>query len=161
MNRVDLPRGCYQNIFEEEIAFSMGQRLLEDIASPAGFNLSLLRVLPFAVHVQPRYAPAETVEEEITIKRLSTLIDQYAQDSLLRLQFEWQEGSLVFVRDENGYACFYFDDAMQKYFTLLFLPEVYETVPLSKQKYVPFGLGKLPDYAVHPDAASILSLIHI
>ena len=45
---------------------------------------------------------------------------------------------------------------MQKYFTLLFLPEVYETVPLSKQKYVPFGLGKLPDYAVHPDAASIL-----
>ena len=54
----------------------MGQRLLEDIASPAGFNLSLLRVLPFAVHVQPRYAPAETVEEEeITIKRLSTLID--------------------------------------------------------------------------------------
>lgn len=60
------------------------------------------------------------------------------------------------MRDENGYACFYFDDAMQKYFTLLFLPEVYETVPLSKQKYVPFGLGKLPDYAVHPDAASIL-----
>lgn len=156
-NRVDLPRGCYQNIFEEEIAFSMGQRLLEDIASPAGFNLSLLGVLPFAVHVQPRYAPAETVEaEEVTIKRLSTLIGQYAQDSLLRLQFEWQEGSLVFVRDENGYACFYFDDAMQKYFTLLFLPEVYETVPLSKQKYVPFGLGKLPDYAVHPDAASIL-----
>ncbi len=68
----------------------MGQRLLEDIASPAGFNLSLLRVLPFAVHVQPRYAPAETVEEEeVTIKRLSTLIGQYAQDSLLRLQFEW------------------------------------------------------------------------
>ena len=33
---------------------------------------------------------------------------------------------------------------------------MYETVPLSKQKYVPFGLGKLPDYAVHPDAASIL-----
>lgn len=143
MNRVDLPRGCYQNIFEEEIAFSMGQRLLEDIASPAGFNLSLLRVLPFAVHVQPRYAPAETVEEEeVTIKRLSTLIGQYAQDSLLRLQFEWQEGSLVFVRDENGYACFYFGDATQKYFTLLFLPEVYETVPLSGRKICSIWAGK-------------------
>ena len=143
MNRVDLPRGCYQNIFEEEIAFSMGQRLLEDIASPAGFNLSLLRVLPFAVHVQPRYAPAVTVQaEEVTIKRLSALSGQYAQDSLLRLQFEWQEGALVFVRDENGYACFYFDDAMQKYFTLLFLPEVYETVPLSGRKICSIWVGK-------------------
>ena len=156
--RRDLPRGYYEGIYDEIAAVSMARRLLQALASPTGFDLSLLWQLPDLVCVQPQYAPAETLEEEeIDEEKLRTLIEQYAQGRLNRLQFHWHEGSLVFLRSEGGFACLYFDDLRDTYYILLSMPEVYRTVEGVKKHYIPFGMGKLPDYGVHQSTETIIS----
>lgn len=156
--RRDLPRSYYEGIYEENAAVSMARRLLQDLVAPAGFDLSLLRKLPDRVFVQPQAAPAELLEGgEISEEILKTLIERYAQGSLMRLQLHWYAGSLVFLRSENNFACLYFDEPWKKYYMLLSMPEVYYAVENGEIKYVPFGLGKLPDYGIHRGTASIIS----
>ena len=156
--RRDLPRSYYEGIYEEGAAVSMAHRLLRDLVSPVGFDLSLLQQLPDRICVQPQYAPAEALEEEeITEEALKTLIERYAQGSLKRLQLHWYTGSLVFLHDERGFACLYFDELWDTYYILLSMPEVYRTVEDNKKHYIPFGMGKLPDYGIHQSTASIIS----
>ncbi|MDE7417788.1 MAG: J domain-containing protein [Lachnospiraceae bacterium] len=156
--RRSLPRSYYEGIYEENAAVSMARRLLQTLVSPTGFDLSLLQQLPDLVHVQPQYAPAETLEEEeINEEKLKVLIGQYAQGSLIRLQLHWYGGSLVFLRGERGFACLYFDDRWNTYYILLSMPEVYRVVEDGKIHYISFGMGKLPDYGIHQSIASIIS----
>ncbi|MDE5825701.1 MAG: hypothetical protein K2H91_13590, partial [Lachnospiraceae bacterium] len=156
--RRDLPRSYYEGIYEKKAAVSMARRLLQDMASPIGFDLSLLQQLPDIVCVQPQYAPPETLEEEeINEEKLKTLIEQYAQGSLNRLQLKWHEGSLVFLCNERGFACLYFDDLWDTYYILLSMPEVYRAVEDGKKHYISFGMGKLPDYGIHQNTTSIIS----
>lgn len=156
--RRDLPRSYYEGIDQEAAALPMARRLLQTLASPTGFDLSLLAQLPDMICVQRQYAPAETLEEEeINEEKLETLIEQYALGSLNRLQLHWREGSLVFLRGERGFACLYFDDLWDTYYILLSMPEVYRTAEDIQKHYVSFGLGKLPDYGIHQSTVSIIS----
>ena len=157
MGRQELPEGCYQGIYKEAEAISLARRLLDDISSPAKFHLSLLQRLPSMVCVQPRSAQEKTLEDEaVNREELEALIRQFAQGDLLRLQFCWMGGSMVFRSDGNCFACFYFEDNRDAYYTLLSLPEMYRTMESDDVQYLPFGLGKLPEYAIHHDTKSIL-----
>lgn len=158
IERRDLPRNYYEGIYDENAALSMAHRQLQALAVPTGFDVSLLRELPDLVCVQPQYAPAEILEgEEVNEEKLQELIERYAQGSINRLQLHWREGSLVFLRNESGFACLYFDDLWDTYYILLSMPEVYRLVEDSRKHYRPFGMGKLPDYGIHQSTASIIS----
>lgn len=159
--RRDLPRNYYEGVCEEEAAVSMARRVLQELASPVGFDLSLLQRLPGTICVQPQYAPAETLEREaVNEEMLGALIFRYAQGSLRRLQLMWSEGSLVFLSDRNAYACLYFDDLWETCYILLSMPEVYRAVEDGRVHYIPFGLGKLPDYGIHHNTESIISRLN-
>lgn len=157
--RRNLPRASYERLFEWKTALPMAQRILHEIASPARFNLALLQEFPRKVCIKPQYAPEETFEQnEIDQERLGKLLEQYAQGRLERLEltFFWARRSIVFLKETHGYACIFFDDWRDEYLILLSEPERYQREPYSQRKYVPFGMGKLPDYGIHQDAASIM-----
>ena len=160
MERRNLPRNYYEGIYDEDAALSMAHRELQALAVPTGFDVSLLRELPDLVCVQSQYAPAETLEEEeVNEEKLQELIERYAQGSINRLQLHWREGSLVFLRNESGFACLYFDDLWDTYYILFSMPEmyVYHLGEDRKKQYRSFGMGKLPDYGIHQSTASIIS----
>lgn len=162
-----LPRGEYEQIFDEGTALSLARRLLAEAVSPSRFDLTLLAELPWAVYVQPHRDSERTYSrkldgpkegEELTQEVLAELIGQFAEKKLQHLELHWSQGDLVFRSDRAGYACFYFENGPDNcgWYSMLALPEVYRTVEHDQVEYVRFGLGKLPSYSVHRDPASIL-----
>lgn len=155
--RTPLPDSCQREIYDPHRALSLAQQLLKDIVSPSGFGLSFLARLPVSVCAEPLGAQkAKPEDAEITRGKLGSLLEEFGRGELRRLEFTWDEGSLVFLRDQEKYACLYFDDGRETYYPLLSMPHVYSTVDSSRVNYLPFGLGHLPDYALHQDPSSIL-----
>ena len=164
---------------EPDRAETEARRLLAEAVSPTNYDFSLLKELPLKVYVLPPEGPEYVLKQEgvrevqaeldvhdyevdrgelVTEEALARLLGQFAKKALRRLELSWFEGSLVFVQDPAGYACFYFERGgdFDFWYAMLSKPEVYMTVDVKDVVRVPFGLGKLEDYCLHKSPASIM-----
>ena len=162
-----------------ESAETEARRLLAEAVSPTNYDFSLLKELPLKVYVLPPEGPEYVLKQEgvrevqaeldihdleldrgelVTEEALARLLGQFAKKELRRLELSWFEGSLVFVQDPAGYACFYFERGgnFDFWYSMLSKPEVYMTVDVKDVVRVPFGMGKLEDYCIHKSPASIM-----
>ena len=153
--------------------------LLAEAVSPTRFDLSRLRVLPRNVYFTPNgggethlIRPDLLEEDEekqmplvtkitalVTEEALSSLLVRFGRDELERLELEWSQGRLVLCRDGGKYACLYFENSFgfgENWYALLSDVEMYMTVDCKAIVYLPFGMGKLPEYSIHHSAASIM-----
>lgn len=160
-----------------EDAAEIAQQLLDEAVSADCFDLSLLKKLPLNVYVLPPDGPEYVLKQEgvremeaemdlhwpeidrgelVTVEAIAELIVQFGKGGLRRLELSWDEGKLVFLQDKARYGCFYFEWNHDTWYAMLSKPEVYQIVESDDVVYVPFGMGRLPDYVVHESPASIL-----
>lgn len=101
--------------------------------------------------------------EPVTEEALSTLLVRFHRDELERLEMSWIQGTLVLRRDGSKYACLYFENRFSDYgeywYSLLSDSEMYRTVDSSDIVYLPFGMGKLPEYSIFESAAELMENI--
>lgn len=170
--RQNLPKGEYDHLYDEDSALALARRLVEEAASPTGYDLSLLRELPWKVHFQPPTGPERVLEREdimddedlaagkppLTQEDLEDLLGRFGRGELRRLEMHWFIGELVLIQDRSGYACLFFESGLQGggWYAMLSMPEVYRTVRHEQTNFLPFGLGRLPDYCLFRDPAPIL-----
>ncbi len=126
----------YDFIGDEAQAVTLGKELLERMIAPPSIDCSCMERLPKTVYVSRFASPVRVLaNEDITAEALNGLLEQFAQGGLNRLEFSfaprtWElkaeeaEGyprkrALVFLRQEQGYSCFYFDDASYLFFALM------------------------------------------
>lgn len=96
--------------------------------------------------------------KELTEEILEDMLNLFGSKKLRRLEldFGWYKGSLTLLSGRSGYACLFFEHCRDTWYAMLSQPEVYRTVEHTDVKHVPFGMGKLPEYSVHKDPASIM-----
>ena len=153
--------------------------LLAEAVSPTRFDLSRLRILPRDIYftanggeevhlIRPDLLEEDKEEQMPLITRMTTLVTEEALSSLLirfgrdeleRLEMDWSQGRLVLRRDGGKYACLYFENDFgfgENWYALLSDVDMYMTVDCKEIVYLPFGMGKLPEYSIHHSAASIM-----
>ncbi len=173
---------------EPENAEAEARRLLAEAVSPSSFRLPMREAPWHIYYMedsgpeQEWLLPEEpdpeglehTIEHAAEIMRLreeqkkrkcqeaegaiSSLLARFGRSELRRLELSWFEGQLVFLKEEAGYACLYFEDhvGFDIWYAVLSQPEVYRTAEDGDTRRVPFGLGTLPEYVVHKGPGSIL-----
>ncbi len=163
-----------------ESPMDAARRLLAEAVSPTRYDLSRLRELPWNIYFTPnggselhliRPDLLEEGEEErmplttkmttlVTEEALSSLLVRFRRDELERLELEWAQGRLVLRRDGGKYACLYFENrfggSSDYWYSLLSDSEMYRTADSSDIVYVPFGMGKLPEYSIFESAAELM-----
>jgi len=101
----------------------------------------------------------------VTEEAVSSLLVRFRRDELERLEMDWVEGELVLRRDGGKYACLYFENHASVYnygdywYSLLSDSEMYRTVDGDDIAYIPFGMGKLPEYSLFDSAAELMENI--
>ncbi|MDE7242950.1 MAG: hypothetical protein K2O18_03095, partial [Oscillospiraceae bacterium] len=172
-------KGIYEDVYDIQSAVSLGQQLLSELVSPTAFPMELLQNLPEEVFIDPDYTvpgrdgilsnaaiPRWLLREEITSQELEKLLELFSDGRLKRLEFSWPSAipageeqacgawrSLVFLKEQAGYACLYFDDFRAQSYALLARPELYGQA--KGVSFVPFRDGKLFEQDVHKSFASI------
>ena len=170
--------GEYGDVPDEEAAVALAQQLLEEAIHPRGLALEELKNLPEAVYVDPDFLaiardpkregaemPRELLGEAVTPEILEELLWLYADGRVNRLELSWPcaapagekqtyqpRRSLVFLKDDAKYACFYFDDLRAQSYALLARPELYGK---GKTEFVPFRQGKLFSDVIHRGFSTI------
>ena len=154
--RKPVPNGIYQ-VHDMEMAVRMGTRLLGELTQKKDAAVHL-ELLPAKVLVRIPYQPEKVLsEQQVTETAIRTLVGDYLDGRVDRLELAYSGHSLVFLRDGKRfrYACFCFEHDKQNWYALVSLPEVYATVESDAVVRVPFGLGRLPDYQVHQNTNRI------
>ena len=106
-------------------------------------------------------APEESEPQEspVTGEAISALLYNFSQGEVDRIEMEWSQGRLVLRRDEDKYACLYFENSFgrgERWYALLADSEMYQTVDCNDIVYLPFGMGKLAEYSVFHSAHDLL-----
>lgn len=109
--------------------------------------------------------PRELLGEAVTPEILEELLWLYADGRVNRLELSWPcaapagekqtyqpRRSLVFLKDDAKYACFYFDDLRAQSYALMARPELYGK---GKTEFVPFRQGKLFSDVIHRGFSTI------
>lgn len=156
--------------FENDLqAAARGIELLEQMISPAVLDLSSMEKLPETVYASRPAVPESTLEnEEITAETLGGLLEQFARGELNRLEFSfapdrWElkaeevetysrKRSLVFLKKEQEYTCFYFDDT--KYMFYVFMRRN-NSIGTAGAEYISLTHKKLPKQGVFDTFDSI------
>ena len=165
-----------QEQLEPDCLETVRQRL-EELASPTYADTSRLRELPWRIYFTPNGGEEEAllrpdllertpvmkaaVPLEILVSRrsLSSLLARFALGELERVEMEWSQGRLVFRRDGEKYACLYFENSFGRgdyWYALLADGEMYRTVDCENIVYLPFGMGKLPEYSIFHSVRDLL-----
>lgn len=155
--RQPVPNGTW-NVRDMDMAIRMGTRLLGELTREYDSRWSI-ELLPGQILVRIPYHPEKVFSgEQVTEELIQDLLRQYFDHKINRLELAYGGHSLLFIRHEKGnqYGCFWFDHRKQDWYGLVSLPEVYAVVESDEVVYVPFGLGKLPNYLVHHNT----NLIH-
>lgn len=143
-----LPNGTYRASDIEE-AIEMGQQLLDERVSNSIMNI-IIEVLPDKILVEDLWGtPSILTEKQVTRNTILSLLKQYFEGMIKRIELAWAGRSLLFIKDGKQYACFYFDHISQDWYALVALPEVYAVVDCKDVEYEPFLLGMLPNYLIH------------
>lgn len=117
-------------------AAARGIELLEQMIAPAAIDLSCMEKLPETVYVSGPSASESILENEaITKEVLGGLLEQFARGELNRLEFSftpnrWElkaeevetyarKRSLVFLKQNQEYSCFYFDDTKYLFYAFM------------------------------------------
>jgi len=91
---------------------------------------------------------------------LSDLLVRFRQYELERLEMHWVEGTLVLRRSGGKYACLNFENYFSIYgeywYSLLSNSEMYRETDMDDIVYVPFGMGKLPEYSLFDSAPELM-----
>ncbi len=139
-----------------EAALQMGKRFLEELVTEKQTNTSM-QLLPEHVLAEKGRNMIQTFSGmEITEKTVSKILSQYFEGNLSRVELAWTGRSLLFIKSEQQYACFYFEHDTQNWYALVSMPEVYFVVESDDVIYKPFALGMLPDYLIHPNPNHIM-----
>lgn len=126
---------------------SVPQDIYEEKKEPAA-----IEVLPERVLIRNlRNIPEETETGKITEERIHEVMKRYMNGELNRVELAWSGHSLLFLKDQDKYACFFFNDYTQDWYAFVSKPDVYLTVESDDVVYEPFGFGMLPDYLIHSD----------
>lgn len=140
--------GTYREA-DTQAAIAKGLKLLQDLNTDVLAQVQIA-VLPDQILVKDRWGtPSALHQKQVTRKNIFILLDQYFEGELKRLELAWTGRSLVFIRDDKQYGCFYFDHRSQDWYALVALPEVYAVVDCKDVVYEPFGLGMLENYLIH------------
>ena len=109
-----------------------------------------------AVPPQQDVPAREPAEDEVTAEAVSAQLARFARGELRRLELSWFSGKLVFIKEDAGYAGFYFGNPYYNdiWYSMVSKPEVYRAE--EKVEYVPFGMGKLPSYSLFDSVAGLL-----
>ncbi len=132
-------------------AVRMGKRILEEMVMDWDLRVHLA-LLPEAISVKDKWNLPRALEgEEVTQEAIRKLLQEFFQQKLLRLELNFGGRALVFLKDGqvSHYACMYFEDERQSWYSFVGKPEIYEMADEKDARYVAFGLGMLPDYLVH------------
>lgn len=115
-----------------------------------------MELLPVSVLIKNLWnVPGELNEDAITEERVREVLNRYFDGELNRVELAWGGRSLLFLKDGEKYACFFFDHQKQDWYAVVAMPEVYQTVESDDVIYEPFGFGMLPNYLIHPNTARI------
>jgi len=156
--QIPLPGGTY-NVPSVESAVRMGQRLLQELGADKALEL-YMELLPERILVRNQWnSPSAIDGEQVTEEAVKELFEKYFRDEANRLELVWGRRSLLFLKQKQQYACFYFDHQDQSWYALVSMPEVYAVVDSDQVARVPFGLGMLPNYLVHQNSHYIKSLL--
>lgn len=179
--RRNIADGEYTDIRSEEDAVALAEQLLKEAVSPSAIHVNLLNPLPKAVYVIPDFSavchdpkrigsdmPRELLDDAVIYEKLEELFTLFADGKIKRLELSWpcilpiseNQGyeprrSLVFLKDEAGQACLYFDDSRAQAYTLLARPEMYWNNEHTELNLVPFLQGKLFNYDIHRNFSTI------
>ena len=87
---------------------------------------------------------------------MSAQLARFVRGELRRLELSWFSGKLVFIKEDAGYAGFYFGNPQYNdiWYSMVSKPEVYRAE--EEVAYVPFGMGKLPSYSLFDSVAGLL-----
>lgn len=131
---VNIPEDVYEDVHEEREARAAMETLPERVLIKNLWNM-------------PEELGAGTITEE----RVRGVLKRYLNRELNRVELVWNGYSLLFLKDQEKYACFFFNDPAQDWYAFVSKPDVYLTVESDNVVYEPFGFGMLPDYLIHPD----------
>lgn len=158
-----LPGGTY-TVHSLDTAVRMGTRLLDELTREYDTEL-YIPLLPDKLLIKIPCHPEKVLADgDVTEDVIQSLLTEYFNGRISRMELAYGGHSLLFLRQEKEqkavYGCFWFDHRKKDWYGLVSLPEVYATVDSNDVVYVPFGLGKLPNYLVHESPAlSILPKI--
>ena len=109
-----------------------------------------------AVPPQQEAPVREPAEDEVTAEAVSAQLARFVRGELRRLELSWFSGKLVFIKEDAGYAGFYFGNPQYNdiWYSMVSKPEVYRAE--EEVAYVPFGMGKLPSYSLFDSVAGLL-----
>ncbi len=156
--KVPLPgSGCKAS--DQEMAVRIGTRLLRALSKAEGPIRISMAVLPKQVLVRMPYHPEKIIsQEDITEETVLELLTEYFDEKLNRLELSYGGHALIFIKEGKKsaqYACFYFNHQTQDWYALVSMPELYREVSTEDVNRIPFGLGRLPDYVIHPNSGYI------
>lgn len=148
--KIQLPKG-QRNAGQVEAGIQMGRRLLDELINPCSVAAEPAE-LPDSILIRDKWNRSNVLDaEQVTSEKLKEQLELYFAEKSNRLELTWKTRALIFLNNRGQYACFYFDHAASIWYALVGMPEVYAAVDSRDVVYVPFGLGKLPDYLIHQD----------
>lgn len=126
----------YDFIEDETEAAVLGRELLERMIAPPPIDCSCMEIYPETVYASSPASPECVLsEEDIAEEVLNELLERFAEGELERLEFSfkpcpWElkaedvesyprKRALVFIRQEQGVSCFYFDDTQYIFYALM------------------------------------------
>lgn len=145
-----------QKASDMEAAVRMGERFLSEIVMgrPAAARIE---ILPEQVLVNRQWKAPETLTgTKVTEESIEEILSQFSEGNINRAELAWGGGSLLFIKNGQQYACFYFRHSTQDWYGLVSMPEVYQVVESDDVVYEPFGLGMLPNYLIHSNPGYIM-----
>lgn len=153
--KVTLPDGVYP-VRDLDMALRMGTRLLNELVNEQTLEL-FMEVFPEQILIRIPYHPEKALTgKDVTIDNIRSLLLEYVGGRIDRLELAYAGHSLLFLREEQGYGCFWFNHRTQDWYGLVSMPEVYASVDCKDVIYVPFGLGRLPNYLIHGNPSDLI-----
>lgn len=179
--RKEQPEGYYADIPSPEEARALAEQLLAGAVSPERICADRLENLPAAVYADPDFMaiarepdragadmPRELLGPAVTREALEDLLTHFARGRMRRLELSWPTSfagcdaygyearrSLVFLRENCGYACLYFDDRAAQTYALIAQPELYTETDARDVAFVPFRQSRLFAHDVHRSFSTV------
>lgn len=153
--KVTLPNGIY-SVQDLDMAVRMGTRLLGELVREPVLDV-FMEILPSQILLKIPYHPEKALSgDQITEENIRLLLLEYFDGKIDRMELDYGGHSLLFLRTKQGYGCFWFDHRKQDWYGLVSMPGVYATVDEKDVIYVPFGLGRLPNYLIHQNPEELI-----
>ncbi len=124
------------------------------------YDLDKLSLEKLPVEIVESIVKRKAITCEPTLENVIKHLKLFQNGLSSRVEFCFSGRRLIFISDNEKYACFIFDTGKRYRYSLLANPAIYQFVDSKDVVWEDFLYGKLPNYLIHKTAHSILNKIN-